>query len=79
MPPFNRNNFFGNAPAAYQGPQNSHEATIKRTGDSSFGYKQVAHNIGENGKWYVTGRTSGENDNNGEKWTWIYCWRDKWL
>lgn len=47
-----------------QAPQNSNEATLQRTGGSSFGYTQAAHNITENGISPPTRRTISANNEN---------------
>lgn len=64
MPLFNQNNLVKTSSAAYQAPQNSNEATLQRTGGSSFGYTQAAHNITENGISPPTRRTISANNEN---------------
>ncbi|KAF0901440.1 hypothetical protein E2562_000321 [Oryza meyeriana var. granulata] len=51
-----------------KGPHNLHAAAIQKTGDSSDGYPQAAHNFGENGSGTSpAGRTSStENANTAE-------------
>ncbi|KAM0893013.1 hypothetical protein ACQ4PT_025374 [Festuca glaucescens] len=44
--------------------QNSNEATIQRTGDSSFGYRQAEHNIANDGIQPPTRGTSGTGNGN---------------
>ncbi|KAF0933580.1 hypothetical protein E2562_018824 [Oryza meyeriana var. granulata] len=54
--------------AKQQVPHNLHAAAIQKTGDSSHGYPQAAHNFGENGSsTSPAGRTSStENANTAE-------------
>lgn len=59
VPPFNWNSFLSSSSAAFQVPQNSNEATIQRTGESSFGYRQEPeHTIPDHGMQPPTRGTS---------------------
>lgn len=67
VPPFSWNNSLSNPSNPYQVHQNSNEATIQRTGDSSFGYRQAERNIANDGIQPPTRGTSGTgNENMGE-------------